>query len=375
MDRKLRYTLLFILLSTVAYGQSTREKLKKIKVDRFFTCTLDQFLDTLAAQYDIAIVFERDSLMHMDVNEHFFDEPLGKVIRFACKENGLQYWIENDGTLYILQKPDDLPRLKQKYVLNQTARSFKPIIIPPPAAPPRHFMYALTGRVTDQKTGEALPGASVRIRGTDLSALTNTSGNFTILNIPSDTSVVDVSFVGYQPDVFRLDSNSTKGNVSFPLYPSLNSLSQVVVTGKKKGVLNTDSKKVSVVQLTPALLDKLPNIGEKDIMRAFQLMPGVAATNESSSGIYVRGGTPDQNLVTFDGFTIYQVDHLYGFFSAFNSNAVRDVELYKGGFSSKYGGRLSSVTEVRGKDGNKKEINAPLPKDLAVTIKQLDKWG
>ena len=358
MDRKLRYTFLFILLSGVAYGQqSTREKLRKIRVDHFFTCTLDQLMDTLAAEYDIPIVFERDSLMQMDITEHFFDEPLGKVLKFACKANGLQYWIENDGTLYILQNPDDLPRLKKRYELNQTARSFKPVILPPPADPPKHFMFALTGHVTDQKTGESLPGASVRIRGTDLSALTNTSGNFTILNIPSDTSVVDVSFIGYQPDIFRLDSNSVKGNVSFSLYPSLNSLSQVVITGRKKGVLNTDSKKVSVIQLTPALLDKLPNIGEKDIMRSFQLMPGVAATNESSSGIYVRGGTPDQNLVTFDGFTIYQVDHLYGFFSAFNSNAVRDVELYKGGFSSKYGGRLSSVTEVRGKDGNKKEVN------------------
>lgn len=359
MDRKLRYTLLFILISAGAYGQhqSTREKLKRIKVDHFFTCTLDQMMDTLAANYDLAIVFERDSLVQMDITEHFFDESLAKVLKFVCKENHLQYWIENDGTIYILQQPDDLPRLKLKYELNQTARNFKPVIIPPPAAPPKHYMFALTGRITDQKTGESLPGASVRIRGTDLSALTNTSGNFTILNIPSDTSLVDVSFIGYQPDVFRLDSSSVKGGVNFSLYPSLNALSQVVITGKKKGVLNTDSKKVSVIQLTPALLDKLPNIGEKDIMRAFQLMPGVAATNESSSGIYVRGGTPDQNLVTFDGFTIYQVDHLYGFFSAFNSNAVRDVELYKGGFSAKYGGRLSSVTEVRGKDGNKKEVN------------------
>jgi len=114
---------------------------------------------------------------------------------------------------------------------------------------------------------------------------------------------------------------------------------------------------VGVLQLTPESLDKLPNLGEKDILRAFQLMPGVGATNESSSGAYVRGGTPDQNLVVFDGFTVYQVDHLYGFFSAFNSNAVKDVQLYKGGFSSVYGGRLSSVTEINGKDGNKNEAS------------------
>jgi ferric enterobactin receptor len=245
MDRKLRYTLLFILISAVAHGQhqSTKDKLKRIKVDHFFTCTLDQMMDTLAANYDLAIVFERDSLAQMDITEHFFDESLAKVLKFVCKENHLQYWIENDGTIYILQQPDDLPRLKLKYELNQTARNFKPVIIPPPVAPPKHYMFALTGRITDQKTGESLPGASVRIRGTDLSALTNTSGNFTILNIPSDTSLVEVSFTGYQPDVFRLDSSSVKGGVNFSLYPSLNALSQVVITGKKKGVLNTDSKK------------------------------------------------------------------------------------------------------------------------------------
>jgi ferric enterobactin receptor len=87
-------------------------------------------------------------------------------------------------------------------------------------------------------------------------------------------------------------------------------------------------------------------------------VPGVSGSNESSSGLYVRGGTPDQNLVLFDGFTVYQVDHLFGFFSAFNSVAIKDVQLFKGGFESKYGGRLSSVVDITGKDGNTEEFNA-----------------
>lgn len=86
-------------------------------------------------------------------------------------------------------------------------------------------------------------------------------------------------------------------------------------------------------------------------------MPGISASNESSSGLYVRGGTPDQNLILYDGFTVYHVDHLYGFYSAFNSNALKDIRLYKGGFESKYGGRISSVTEITGKDGNQKVFN------------------
>ena len=94
------------------------------------------------------------------------------------------------------------------------------------------------------------------------------------------------------------------------------------------------------------------------LFRSLQLLPGVSGSNESSSGLYVRGGTPDQNLILFDGFTVYHVDHLFGFFSAFNSNAIKDVQLYKGGFDAKFGGRISSVVELTGKDGNSEQFNA-----------------
>jgi len=100
---------------------------------------------------------------------------------------------------------------------------------------------------------------------------------------------------------------------------------------------------VGMFMMTPKNIAKLPNVGEKDIFRGFQLMPGISAANQSSSGLYVRGGTPDQNLVLYDGFTVYYVDHLYGFFSAFNSNAIKDVRLFKGGFEAKYGGRGSCI--------------------------------
>ena len=114
---------------------------------------------------------------------------------------------------------------------------------------------------------------------------------------------------------------------------------------------------ISRIGFSPAALAQLPSYGEKDIFRSLQLLPGISGSNESSSGLFVRGGTPDQNLVLFDGFTVYHVDHLFGFFSAFNTNAVKDVQLYKGGFDAKYGGRLSSVVELTGKDGNTKDLN------------------
>jgi ferric enterobactin receptor len=351
---------LFIIIAISTYSaqaQHTKQVLKKTVISHFFTCALDEMLDTLSMQYKLPIFFEREAMHGFDVNNRFFSESLRDVLKFVCQENGLQYWVENDGTIYILQKPDDLPYLKRIKSFRKDVVLIKAAPLEEPKGPPKHFDFAINGRVTDENTGESLPGATVKVRHTQISTQTNISGNFTLLNVPSDTVALEVSFVGYQPDAFRLTPKNIDSTLTLSLFPSKNALTEVNINGKKAGVLNTDSKKVSVLQLAPAALDKLPNIGERDVMRAFQLMPGVSATNESSSGAYVRGGTPDQNLVMFDGFTVYQVDHLYGFFSAFNSNAVRDVEMYKGGFSSKYGGRLSAVTVITGKDGNKNETN------------------
>lgn len=357
--KKLFLSLLTIIIisSYSAHAQYTKQILKKTVISHFYTCALDELLDTLSIKYKLPIFFDREPIHKMDVNNRFFNETLKNVLKYVCRQNGLQYWIENDGTIYILQKPDDLPQLKKLKQFRKDMAAIKPIVLEAPKGPPQHHDFTIVGRVTDQNTGESLPGATVKVRNTHIHTLTNISGNFTLLSVPSDTVALDVSFVGYQPDAFRLNSTNIDSTLTLSLFPVMNALNQVDINGKKLGVLNTDSKKVSVLQLAPAALDKLPNIGERDVMRAFQLMPGVSATNESSSGAYVRGGTPDQNLVTFDGFTVYQVDHLYGFFSAFNSNAVRDVELYKGGFSAKYGGRLSSVTVITGKDGNQNETN------------------
>ena len=356
--KKLLLVLVIIGFGSCAFAQKTKKILEKTYVSKLFTCPLDKMLDTLSRDYHLNVVFERDSLNQFDIVEHFFNEPLLDVFARVCSDNGLHYWIESDGSIYILQNTDDLARLEKLNKLHQLASgAIKADRLEPPKGPPKHFKFSITGRVTDQNSGESLPSATVKIRNTNLSANTNTDGNFTIFDVPSDTCVVEVSYSGYQKDYFRLNASKINAPLVLTLYKALNTLNEVTILGKKSGVMNTDTKKVGVLQLSPANLDKLPSLGEKDIMRAFQLMPGVGGTNESSSGAYVRGGTPDQNLVVFDGFTIYQVDHLYGFFSAFNANAVKDVQLYKGGFSSMYGGRLSSVTEINGKDGNKNETN------------------
>lgn len=222
---------------------------------------------------------------------------------------------------------------------------------------PKSFNYTLSGIVKDKSTGEALPFANIQIKGTRTGISTNADGYFTITKVPSDTSVLIVTYVGYATTSAYLSPLLPKTNFLIEVLPAGNLLKGVTVVAAKEDVVLMKKEDVSVIKMTPKEIEKLPNIGEKDVMRSFQLMPGVSASQESSSGLYVRGGTPDQNLVLFDGFTIYHVDHLYGFFSAFNANAVKDIQLYKGGFESRFGGRLSSVTEITGKDGNQKKFN------------------
>lgn len=222
--------------------------------------------------------------------------------------------------------------------------------------PPQAYDFTISGLVKDKSTGEALPFATIYLRGTTKGVSTNADGYFTLSKVPTDTSVLVISYVGYAKTEIYLTPFLPKKNLIIEVSPG-NQLKTVTVIAAKEEVVLTKQEDVSVMKITPKELEKLPNIGEKDVMRSFQLMPGVSASQESSSGLYVRGGTPDQNLVLYDGFTVYHVDHLYGFFSAFNANAVKDVQLYKGGFESRFGGRLSSVTEITGKDGNQKKFN------------------
>ncbi len=223
--------------------------------------------------------------------------------------------------------------------------------------PPAAIDFTLTGVVRDKSTGEALPFATLMIKGTSNGAVTNADGYYTIVKVPCDTSVILVQYLGYNDAVIYLTPYIQKKSFLIELRPSAKTLKTVNIVATKDEIVLSNKSDINTIKMTPRKLEKLPSFGEKDIMRSLQLLPGISASNESSSGLYVRGGTPDQNLVLYDGFTVYHVDHLYGFYSAFNTNAVKDVQLYKGGFESRFGGRISSVTEITGKDGNQNKLN------------------
>jgi hypothetical protein len=216
--------------------------------------------------------------------------------------------------------------------------------------------YTISGTVTNVKSGEALIGATVKVRNGDeiTGTVTNFYG-FYSLTLPAGNHVLEYTYVGY---AMRRDSIYLHENrvMNIELRES-GLLDEVVVTSTPKNdhVTNTDMSK-DVLNITQ--IKKMPALmGEVDIIKAIQLLPGVQSVGEGGSGFYVRGGAVDQNLILLDEANVYNASHLIGFFSVFNPDVVKDVQLYKGGIPAEYGGRLSSVLDVRMIEGNFKKFN------------------
>ncbi|MFH2141645.1 MAG: TonB-dependent receptor, partial [Bacteroidota bacterium] len=216
--------------------------------------------------------------------------------------------------------------------------------------------YTISGYVRDQQTGEELIGANIFIKDLSKGTITNTYG-FYSLTFPAGEYTISCSFLGYTDysKKIKLDKD-IKNNIL--LSESVYMTKEVVIVGEKPED-NVESTQMGTVRLPVESIKKLPAIfGEVDIMKTIQLLPGVQSGGEGNSGFYVRGGGPDQNLILLDEAVVYNASHLFGFFSVFNSDAVKDVNLIKGGMPAQYGGRLSSVLDISMNEGNMKTYHA-----------------
>ena len=220
----------------------------------------------------------------------------------------------------------------------------------------KSFSQSVTfsGYVTDSKTGERLIGANVFEPVRKVGTSTNAYGFFSLTISGNDSAVLMASYVGYSTQVNTQAATADK-EINFLLEPSI-TLSTFVVNGAR-GEQIQERSQMSQIDLT---MDKIKNIpallGEADLLKAIQLLPGIQSGGEGSTGLYVRGGGPDQNLILLDGAPVYNVSHLFGFFSVFNPDAIKNVSIFTGGFPARYGGRLSSVIDIAMKDGNQKDF-------------------
>lgn len=215
--------------------------------------------------------------------------------------------------------------------------------------------FTLSGHIRDAASGEALIGASVFAQGTDAGAITNLYG-FYSLTLPAGVYKFEFSYLGYDTRVINVELNSNMRE-DVEISETSTSLSEVVVKAEKED-RNVESVSMSREKMSIEKIKTIPVVlGEVDIIKALQLLPGVQTVGEGQGGFYVRGGGGDQNLLLLDEAPVYNSSHLLGFFSVFNADAIKDVQLYKGGTPASYGGRLSSVLDIRMKDGNKKKFS------------------
>lgn len=210
----------------------------------------------------------------------------------------------------------------------------------------------LSGYIKDGQNGETLIGASVFIPDLAIGSVTNVYG-FYSLSVPKGSYQLTFSYVGFESQKLEVNLSENK-SLTVELKEASEVLNEVVISGEKEDV-NITSSEMSVNKLSMKTIEKLPALlGEVDVVRSIQLLPGVSTVGEGASGFNVRGGSIDQNLVLLDEAPVYNSSHLFGFFSVFNPDAVKDVKLYKGGIPARYGGRLSSILDVRMKEGNSK---------------------
>lgn len=215
--------------------------------------------------------------------------------------------------------------------------------------------YTLNGTITDERNGETLFGATVFLKGTTIGVVTNEYGFYSV-TAPEGNYTLIIYYMGYDEIGSEVTLNRDQ-KLDFEISEVSTQLEEVVVTADEPERTLLRKPEMSVSKLNIATVKQMPVVlGEVDILKSLEMLPGVTSNGEGTGGFHVRGGAQDQNLVLLDEAIIYNTSHMFGFFSVFNADAIKDVKLYKGGIPARFGGRVSSVLDVRQKDGNSKNF-------------------
>jgi hypothetical protein len=281
--------------------------------------SIEDVLNELSEDYKLDFSYSRDLVsLQQEITIKVVDRPLKEVLDILFREKGIQYVIV--GNQIALRKDG-------------------------------HKHYTINGIIKDSLSGESLIGANVKLFELPKSATSSNTYGFYSISAPSDQYEVVVSYIGYSTlsRIIKLKKNLV---MDISLQPD-NSLQEVVVTQKSTASGKVFNPQLGVEKLNMQATKDVPIIfGEKDILKTLQLLPGIKSAGEGNSGFYVRGGSSDQNLILLDEAIVYNASHLIGFLSTFNSDAIKDVTVYKGGMPAQYGGRLASALDVRMNEGN-----------------------
>lgn len=212
--------------------------------------------------------------------------------------------------------------------------------------------YNLSGYIFDKITDEFIPNANVSVEHTYIGTVSNENGFFSIPQFKAETCTLNISFIGYQSERVALQSDVNKSQkLMIHLNPIILTTDDITVTGEQVDIMKT-GERLSQISYSPRNIAALPNLGENDVIRSLQMLPGAQSGNTGSAGLFIRGGTPDQNQIMLDGMTLYQMDHFFGFVSSINAQAVKDIQVFRGNYPARYGGKVSSLIQLTGRNGD-----------------------
>jgi hypothetical protein len=354
---------------------------KKTFSGDFHGMKLEQFAEAIESQSDYRFYFKTSETDSIVLDFSVQEQTLPVILNMALAHTDFHFAIDDDDNVFITEKftiqpnlPDDYFNVKRpvsdsaresafsvdNYLDNQknqklrSALENRVFVIGPKTNTYRNGKGTVAGYIRDAKTGETLVGATVSLDNPPIGVSTDQFGYFS-LTVPLGPHVLHISSIGMKETVRHIALYSD-GKLNIEMEQFIPGLKAVTITSEKNS--NTARLQMGVDRLNIKTIRQMPVVfGEADILRAVLTLPGVTSVGEASTGFNVRGGSADQNLVLFNNSTIYNPSHFFGFFSAFNPDVVKGVELYKSSVPEKFGGRLSSVLDVTTRDGNSKKIS------------------
>ena len=340
---KLFFSIVFVIcLIPRIYAQSIQETL--ISGD-FQKTKLEDFFKTIEKEYNIHFYYRQEWIKPYVINQKFNNQPLIQALNLLFDKQSLNYKFFQNNSVVIFPKGSD------GKIVSGSGESTV-MIIGNLLNQGRYATAKLKGKILDGKNNEPLAGAVIFHPQTGIGVTSNALGNYE-LELPTGDFTLQVSFMGYEVLNQKIKLIET-GKADFELFEETHNLEEVTITGESA---KASKAQMSMVKVNSRIIKELPvMMGEADIIKSVVMMPGVQSVGEMSSGFNVRGGNTDQNLILLEGAPVFNTSHLFGFFSMINPDAVQDVTLFKGGIPASYGERVSSIMEVKLKDGNTENL-------------------
>lgn len=320
--------------------------------ERFDNKPLNEVFELLAKNYKIKFAYDNSVVNSISVTGDYQNKPIDEVLDLILKNTNLEMLFIND--VYIIKTKPDKPIEETKII------------------PVKPIRYKILGIIKEKDSGESLPYATISIVETKNGTSTNTDGYFSILSDKEDSITLEISYLGFQPYRTKVAPLTSNKIITIELNRNIAEIEEVVFVKPQQELLAIDGSSGGAIQWNSKKNSDPPSLSNLDIAAPLQLLPGVDGTTESLSGLIVRHSPSDKNLFVYDGFTIYHIDHFFGAFTSFNSKAIKDIRITRGGFDSRWGGRASSVIEITGKTGNENKLIVDFGADQLSTDLEID---